>query len=187
MKLIIGLGNPEPKHELTRHNVGFLAIDELAKRFDISLSEKSRFEALIGKGRIADEEVILAKPLTYMNQSGRSAQAIASYFGIEADDIWCIYDESTIGFGSIRLRENGSAGGHNGVKSLIEHLGTNTFKRIRIGIGAPPEHLPLADYVLRAFSQEEQTQLAPILSLAVNRIETGLKNGFDTMTEHAEL
>lgn len=187
MKLIVGLGNPEPKYELTRHNVGFLAIDELAKRFDISLSEKTRFEAMIGKGRIADEEVMLAKPLTYMNHSGRSVQAIASYFGVEAGDIWCVYDESTIGFGSIRLREKGSAGGHNGVKSLIAHLGTDSFKRIRIGISAPPQHLPLADYVLRNFSKEEQEQLPAILDLAANRIEAGLKNGFDTMTEHAEL
>ncbi len=155
MKLIVGLGNPTAKYDRTRHNVGFEVIDQLSKEYNISV-DTAKHKGLYGKGRIEGQTVILLKPMTYMNLSGESVVAVANYFKIEAEDIIVIYDDINLDVGRLRIREKGSAGGHNGIKNIITHLGTDAFPRIRVGVGMKPPKMDLADYVLSHFTKEEQ-------------------------------
>ena len=150
MKLIVGLGNPTKEYENTRHNIGFMAIDALSEDYHIPV-ESLRHKALIGKGAIEGQRVILAKPVTYMNLSGEAVRAISDYYKIPPEDIIIIFDDTTLDVGRMRIRKKGSAGGHNGIKSIIAHLGTMEFPRIKIGIGAKREGQDLADYVLSRF------------------------------------
>ncbi|MDD1368386.1 aminoacyl-tRNA hydrolase [Bacillus sp. MHSD17] len=154
MKLIVGLGNPGREYELTRHNIGFMAIDELAKRWNISLNEQ-KFKGVFGAGFVNGEKVILLKPLTYMNSSGESIRPLMEYYKIDVEDFVVLYDDLDIPVGKLRLRMKGSAGGHNGVKSTISHLGTQEFQRIRMGIDRPKNGMKVADYVLGRFTSEE--------------------------------
>ncbi|MED1512371.1 aminoacyl-tRNA hydrolase [Bacillus proteolyticus] len=154
MKLIVGLGNPGREYELTRHNIGFMAIDELAKRWNISLNEQ-KFKGLFGAGFVNGEKVILLKPLTYMNLSGESIRPLMDYYKIDVEDFIVMYDDLDIPVGKLRLRMKGSAGGHNGVKSTISHLGTQEFQRIRMGIDRPKNGMKVVDYVLGRFTPEE--------------------------------
>jgi len=158
MKLIVGLGNPGKQYEDTRHNIGFKVIDELSNKWNIPLNE-SKFKGLFGKGIVNGQKVILLKPMTYMNLSGESVVPLMDYFDINEEDLIVIYDELDLPVGKIRLRYKGSAGGHNGLKSIISHLGTQEFNRIRIGIGRPQNATPIVNYVLGNFSKEE----APII------------------------
>lgn len=155
MKLIVGLGNPTAKYEKTRHNVGFEVIDELAGQNNIAV-DIAKHKGLYGKGRIEGQTVILLKPMTYMNLSGESVVAVANYFKILPEDIIVIYDDINLDVGRLRIREKGSAGGHNGMKNIIAHLGTDAFPRIRVGVGMKPPKMDLADYVLSRFSVEER-------------------------------
>lgn len=152
MYLIAGLGNPGREYVNTRHNIGFDAVDTLAAAFNIDI-RKINHEALIGEGFIGTKKVLLAKPQTYMNESGRSIRRIADFYKLSEDEIFVIYDDVALPTGRIRIRKNGSAGGHNGMKSIIYHLGTDNFLRVRLGVGAPKGDM--VNHVLGKFSKEE--------------------------------
>lgn len=154
MKIIIGLGNPTREYEGTRHNVGFSAIYNISDVYGIRVDTK-KHKALIGKGIIEGEKVILAMPQTYMNLSGASVRELVDYYKAAMEDIIVIYDDVSLDVGRLRIRTKGSAGGHNGIKSIISSLGTDVFTRIKIGVGEKPPRMDLADYVLGRFNKEE--------------------------------
>ena len=155
MYIIAGLGNPTKEYENTRHNVGFMCIDTLAERYDIKINEH-KHKALIGKGYIEGQKVILVKPLTYMNNSGESIREILDFYKLDAEeDLLIIYDDIDLDVGKLRIRAKGSAGGHNGIKSIIQHTGTAGFNRIRVGVGAKPEGGDLVNHVLGHFKGED--------------------------------
>ena len=162
MKLIIGLGNPGTEYARTRHNVGFEAVDTLAKTYNISVN-KSKFRGLFGEGFIGGDKAILVKPQTYMNLSGEAVTSFVSWYKVQAKDILVIYDDVSLAPGKLRIRQKGSAGGHNGIKSIIQHLGTDEFQRIKIGIGEKPQGWDLADYVLSRFSNPEMKLMDAIM------------------------
>ncbi|MBI3752578.1 MAG: aminoacyl-tRNA hydrolase [Deltaproteobacteria bacterium] len=186
--LIIGLGNPGTKYKDTRHNIGFMAIDSLAEANSIKLNKKD-FESLWGKGSIKDKEVILLKPQTYMNLSGEAVQAVSDYFDIEPKDILVIYDDIDLELGMMRIRLSGGSGGHNGMESIIEHLGTNDFPRIRLGIGRPDikklkvksqkSKVDVAEYVLNPFDPEEKTILKPMLEKTKEAVDVIVNDGIE--------
>lgn len=156
MYVIAGLGNPTAKYDNTRHNVGFDTVDMLAKKYNIRLTER-KHRALSGTGIIDGEKVMLVKPQTFMNLSGESIGAILNFYKLDAAHrLIVIYDDIDLAPGKLRIRKKGSAGGHNGIKSIISHVGTQEFLRIRVGIGQKPEGWDLADYVLSPFSKEER-------------------------------
>lgn len=156
MFLIVGLGNPGKKYEGTRHNIGFDVIDALAERYNINMNEK-KHRALCGTGVILGAKVILAKPLTYMNLSGESAAEIINYYKLDPEaEMLVIFDDVSLVPGQIRVRKKGSAGGHNGIKSIIARTGTQNFMRIKVGVGEKPKDWDLADYVLGRFAKEER-------------------------------
>lgn len=156
MFLIVGLGNPGKQYENTRHNVGFDAIDVLVDEYRIPSSGKQH-KAMYGKGVIEGQQVILAKPLTYMNLSGEAVRAMVDYYKIDPEtELLVIFDDISLAPGNIRIRKKGSAGGHNGIKSIITHLGTQNFQRIKVGVGEKPKNWDLADYVLGAFSKDDR-------------------------------
>ena len=159
MFIIAGLGNPTLQYEGTRHNVGFDVIDMLADRYNISVDGR-KGRALIGKGMIGGQKVLLVKPQTYMNLSGESVRSLLDYYKVdEEQELLVIYDDISLGVGQIRIRAKGSAGGHNGIKNIIAHLGGQVFPRIKVGVGEKPPKWDLADYVLGHFSKEEQEQI----------------------------
>ena len=156
MFIIAGLGNPSKEYQKTRHNVGFDTIDCIADKYGIAVTEK-KHKAIIGKGVIAGEKVILMKPQTYMNLSGESIRAALDYYKTdETDSLNVIYDDISLPPGQLRIRKKGSAGGHNGIKNIIAHLGHDTFMRIKVGVGEKPAGYDLADYVLGHFSKEDR-------------------------------
>ena len=155
MYIIAGLGNPTKEYDNTRHNIGFMAIDAIADKYGIDMSE-CKHKALLGKGIINGHKVILVKPLTYMNLSGEAIRAVIDYYKVdEEEEFIVIYDDISLDVGKLRIRKKGSAGGHNGIKNIIAHLGHDVFKRIKIGVGEKPKGYDLADYVLGHFSKEE--------------------------------
>ncbi len=179
--LIVGLGNPGRAHAFNRHNVGFMAVDKLALRAGIEL-RRVQSKAIIGSGRLADRPVILAKPQTFMNLSGEAVGALAGYYRIPPAAILVVYDELDIPFGVIRLREKGGAGGHNGMRSLIQHLG-NEFPRLRLGIGRPPGRMDAAAFVLQDFGRDELPLVSEMLTTAGEAIESFVRHGINlTMT-----
>ncbi|MDA1680520.1 aminoacyl-tRNA hydrolase [Bacillus cereus group sp. TH152-1LC] len=177
MKLIVGLGNPGREYELTRHNIGFMAIDELAKRWNISLNEQ-KFKGVFGAGFVNGEKVILLKPLTYMNLSGESIRPLMDYYKIDVEDFVVLYDDLDIPVGKLRIRMKGSAGGHNGVKSTISHLGTQEFQRIRMGIDRPKNGMKVVDYVLGRFTSEEIPDVGHSIEKAADACEEWLNKPF---------
>lgn len=159
MYIIAGLGNPGIKYKNTRHNAGFMVIDALAEKYHISVKEK-KFRAVIGSGAIEGEKVILVKPHTFMNLSGECVQEIINYYKIEEKtNLIIISDDINLDVGAIRIRKKGSAGGHNGLKNIILHLGHDEFNRIRVGVGAKPPEYDLVKYVLEHFDKEERKQM----------------------------
>ena len=165
MYLIAGLGNPTRQYDHTRHNVGFDVIDALAEKYHISINEK-KHKALLGKGVINGQKVILAKPQTYMNLSGESLVELVNYYKLDPEsELIVIYDDISLDVGKLRIRAKGSAGGHNGIKNIIAQLGTQEFTRIKIGVGEKPAKMDLADYVRGRFSKEEQ----PIIRESADR------------------
>lgn len=163
MFVIVGLGNPGKKYENTRHNAGFIAIDALADKYGINISEK-KHKALCGSGVIEGNKVLLVKPQTFMNLSGESVRSVMDFYKIDPEeDMLVIYDDISLAPGNIRIRKKGSAGGHNGIKSIIAHAGTQNFMRIKVGVGEKPSGWDLADYVLGHFSEEDQTKLKEIM------------------------
>lgn len=156
MFIIAGLGNPDDKYQGTRHNVGFDVIDAIADKYNISVDTR-KHRAYIGKGVIAGQKVILAKPQTYMNLSGESIRSLVDYYKVEPEEeILIVYDDVSLDVGQLRIRKKGSAGGHNGIKSIIAHLGTGVFPRIKVGVGEKPKGYDLADYVLGRFTKAER-------------------------------
>ena len=178
MYIIAGLGNPTREYEKTRHNVGFDTIDVLADKLNTSVDEK-KFKGLYGRGIIAGEKVILLKPQTFMNLSGESVREAADFYKVDPEHIIVIYDDISLDVGQLRIRKKGSAGGHNGIKNIIAHLGTQEFPRVRIGVGEKPARMDLADYVLGHFPKEEAETMT-----------TAFKDGaaavVDMMTEGVE-
>lgn len=159
MYIVVGLGNPGSKYAHTRHNAGFEAIDRLADQYRISVENK-KFQALCGSGVIEGQKVLLVKPQTYMNLSGESVRAACDFYKIDPEEeLIVLYDDISLAPGKLRIRKKGSAGGHNGIKSIIQHLGTQVFKRVKIGVGEKPSGYDLADYVLGHFSKEEWTEM----------------------------
>ncbi|HCM88820.1 MULTISPECIES: aminoacyl-tRNA hydrolase [Vagococcus] len=150
MKLIVGLGNPGSKYRETKHNIGFITLDEIAFQEKISF-KKHQFEADIAEFFINGEKIVLAKPQTFMNESGRSVRPLMTYYNISEEDLLVIYDDLDLPIGRIRLRQKGSAGGHNGIKSIISHLGTQEFNRIKVGIDRPKAGQEVVNYVLGSF------------------------------------
>ena len=155
MHIIVGLGNPTDQYQATRHNIGWDAITRLSDDYRIPLDFK-KHKAICGKGFIEGEKVILAQPLTYMNLSGESVRELVDYYKVSPQEVIIIYDDISLEVGQLRIRKQGSAGGHNGIKSIISHLGTEEFPRIKVGVGDKPKGWDLADYVLSRFSKEEQ-------------------------------
>lgn len=157
MILLVGLGNPKKEYHNTRHNIGFDVIDAIANKYNIAMGEK-KHKAIIGKGVIEGQKVVLIKPQTFMNLSGESVRDVIDYYKVEEESqMIVIYDDVSLDVGQIRIRKKGSAGGHNGMKNIIHHLGHDTFLRIKIGVGEKPKHYDLADYVLGHFTKEERT------------------------------
>lgn len=183
MKLFIGLGNPGSRFEKTRHNAGFLAIDALSEKWNITLKDDKKFKAQIGARYVESEKVILLKPLTYMNLSGEAVRGVMDFYQIDIEDIIVIYDDLDLPPGKIRARLKGSAGGHNGIKSMIAHTKTEQFKRIRIGIGRHPQ-IPTVDYVLGKFTEDELALVNQGIDQALKICEITLKHSFNkAMTE----
>ena len=158
MYIIAGLGNPGREYMGTRHNAGFSVIDELADKYNISV-DTAKHKGLIGKGMIGGEKVILVKPTTYMNLSGECIREVMDYYKADIDDLIVIFDDISLVPGKLRLRTKGSAGGHNGIKSIIAHMGSDQFKRIKFGVGDKPKGWDLADWVLGKFPTEEYDNL----------------------------
>ena len=180
MYVIVGLGNPKKEYENTRHNIGFDVIDVIAKEENIDVIEK-KHKALIGKGIIAGQKVILAKPLTYMNLSGESVRELIDYYKVdETENLIIISDDISLDVGQLRIRKKGSAGGHNGLKSIISHLGHDNFQRIKMGVGEKPKGYDLADYVLGHFSNEERKLMDEAASLAADAIRIMMTEGADS-------
>lgn len=179
MYLIAGLGNPGKQYERTRHNMGFDTIDELVDRHRIPGSG-IQHKAMYGKGMIAGEKVILAKPLTYMNLSGDSIREFINYYKMDPEtELIVIYDDIDLEPGQIRIRKKGSAGGHNGMKSIISQIGTQNFYRIKVGVGAKPAGWDLADYVLGRFSTKEREEVDKAIEEAADAVEVILGEGID--------
>lgn len=179
MFIIAGLGNPTREYEGTRHNVGFDVIDRLAARYNIDVDVK-KHRALIGKGMIAGQKVILAKPQTYMNLSGESIRSILDYYKVDPEtELIVIYDDISLEPGKIRIRKKGSAGGHNGIKNIIAQLGTQNFQRIKVGVGEKPKGWDLADYVLGHFSQEDRGLVDDALKRAAGAVELMVQGEVD--------
>ncbi len=165
MKLIAGLGNIGPKYTFTRHNAGFMLIDSIAINAGLDLKENSRLKCFMSKFSNNGEDYLLIKPTTFMNLSGESVRAVSDYYKIDAKDILIIYDDLSLELGKIRFRPNGSDGGHNGIKSVIQHMGTKDIARLKIGIGPQPS-IPSEVFVLQNFSKEELEKLKETLSIA---------------------
>ncbi len=181
--MIVGLGNPGRGHQDNRHNIGFMVIDRLAEQQHIPLS-RVQMKAIVGSGIIAGRPVILAKPQTYMNRSGDAVGPLARFYKIEPPQLLVIYDELDLSFGTLRLRKHGGAGGHNGMRSIIQHIGQD-FPRLRLGIGRPPGRMPPAAYVLQRFNADEQPIVEALLDEALQAIESFLTVGIDlAMTRH---
>ncbi len=177
--LIVGLGNPGKKYETTRHNIGFWVIDELARRWNIA-PFKSERKALVADGTIRDKRVLFLKPQTYMNLSGQAVRAACDFYKLAPEDLIVSHDDLDIPLGTLRLRKTGSAGGQNGIKDIIRHMGTQDFKRVRCGIGRPPGRMDPAAYVLQPFGGDDAITAQLIVARAADAIETWLKEGIDT-------
>ena len=159
MYIIVGLGNPTKEYEGTRHNVGFDVIDAIADKYNISVTER-KHRAFCGSGMIAGKKVILVKPQTYMNLSGESVRGFVDFYKIDIEtELLVIFDDVSLDVGQLRIRKKGSAGGHNGIKNIIQHMGTSNFHRIKVGVGEKPKEYDLADYVLGHFSKAEKEMM----------------------------
>ena len=183
MYLIAGLGNPTKEYDKTRHNVGFSVIDVLADRYRIDISEK-KHKALCGRGVIEGQKVLLLKPQTFMNLSGESIRAAADYYKIEPEEMIVIYDDISLDPGQLRISLKGSAGGHNGIKNIIANLGTQDFPRIKVGVGAKPPRMDLADYVLSRFGAGEQKLMEEAFGEAAEAAVMMMTDGAERAMNH---
>lgn len=180
MYMIVGLGNPGRDYEKTRHNVGFDTVDELIDEYRIP-EGGVKFKALHGKGMIGGKKVLIVKPLTFMNLSGEAVRAFVDYFKIDVkNELIVVYDDIDLEPGNVRIRAKGSAGGHNGMKSIIQHLGTQEFARLRVGVGAKPKGRDLADHVLSRFSKEERVLVEESIQKSCKAIRCFVEEGIDS-------
>lgn len=179
MYIIAGLGNPKSEYNNTRHNIGFDVIDVLADKYNIDVNT-SKHKALIGKGMIDGEKCVLVKPMTFMNLSGESIVDVCNYYKVDVEtDLIVIYDDIALDVGAVRVRKKGSAGGHNGMKNIIQHLSTENFMRIRMGVGEKPKGYDLADYVLGHFTDKERDLMDEGTVNAINAISMIMSDGID--------
>ena len=179
MYLIVGLGNPGRQYEATRHNMGFDVIDKLVEEYQVSQAGV-KFNAMYGKGRIGGQPVILMKPLSYMNLSGGPIREMANYFKIDPEtEMIVVYDDIDLDPGQLRIRKKGSAGGHNGIKHIIQQLGTQNFVRIKVGVGAKPKGWDLADYVLGRFDKDDRALVEEAQERACKAVELILTDSVD--------
>jgi peptidyl-tRNA hydrolase, PTH1 family len=180
-QLIVGLGNPEPKYDKTRHNIGFEAVDAIVESWRFSWQQNRRFQGVFAEGNApGGSKVRLLKPLTYMNRSGQSVQSVVDWYKIPAQSILVIYDDMDLPLGKLRLRLSGSAGGHNGMKSIISHLGNNDrFPRLRIGIGKSDANKETISHVLGKFTRQETQVMSDVLKLVTDAIELSLTEGVE--------
>lgn len=185
--LVVGLGNPGPRYETTRHNVGFLVADILAERIGSGFKVHKKSGAEVTTGRLGGRSVVLAKPRTYMNESGRHVGPLAKFYSVDPADIVVLHDELDIDFGRIRLKFGGGEGGHNGLRSIASTLGTKDFQRVRIGVGRPPGRQDPAAFVLENFNSRERPELDTILEQAADATELLLQHGVEAAqnTVHA--
>jgi PTH1 family peptidyl-tRNA hydrolase len=185
--VVVGLGNPGRKYERTRHNAGFLAVDELARRLDINISQEKR-HSLIGRGRIEAGQIVLAKPQTYMNKSGKAVAAVMEDAYVSAGDLIVIHDELDLPLGSVRIKTGGGHGGHNGLRSIIEVIGTSDFIRVRIGIGRPEPGMDAADYVLSPLLPDEKQAAAEAACRAADAVlaivSQGVSKAMNLFNQH---
>ncbi|MFH1678799.1 MAG: aminoacyl-tRNA hydrolase [Candidatus Omnitrophota bacterium] len=179
MKLIVGLGNPGRTYKYSRHNIGFLVIERLAENLNIKMKLCAAMKIYLGRGRARGEEVILVKPLTFMNLSGQSVNLLFKKYDFGLEDVLVVFDDVDLGWGKIRIRPKGSAGGHKGVKSIIDTLGSSNFARLRFGIGRPEFKAEVSDYVLSRWSKEEKKELAGCLNRAADCCENWVISGID--------
>lgn len=179
MKLIVGLGNPGQEYRDTRHNVGFMVADALVDRWRVSDRWREKFEALQIKTSLGDEPVIITKPLTFMNLSGQAVTALAGFYKIEPADVFIVTDDVALPLGKLRARREGGAGGHNGLKSIIQHLGTQAFPRMRVGVGRGANGRDLADHVLGRFEAAERDTVSAAVLRAADATEMFLSDGIE--------
>ena len=179
MFIIVGLGNPTAEYAGTRHNVGFDVIDAIADKYNIAVTERKN-RAFCGKGIIGGQKVVLVKPQTYMNLSGESVRGVMDFYKVDPEtEILIIFDDVSLDVGQLRIRKKGSAGGHNGIKSIIQHLGTSDFQRITVGVGEKPKDYDLADYVLGHFSKAEKEIMQDGYKRAITAVELILQGDID--------
>lgn len=178
MKLVTGLGNIGDKYCFTRHNAGFMVLDKWALQNDLTFREDKKLKCYMAKFRFANEDIILAKPTTFMNLSGEAVSLLINYYKIDVKDVLIIYDDIALDLGRLRFRANGSDGGHNGIKSIIKHLGTKDFTRLKFGIGPQPS-IPSESFVLQNFSKEQMGLLSETLKQAVCAVECYFEDGLE--------
>jgi len=178
VKIIVGLGNPGISYRMTRHNIGFLAVDRLAKANRTPIRTK-RFKSLFGTGWIDSQQAVFVKPMTFMNRSGEAVGGATNFFGSTIEDLLVLHDDLDLPFGRLRFKQRGGDGGHQGVRSIIDRMGGNNFLRLKIGIGRPPPGMDPADYVLEVFDKTEQPELDGILSQAAEAVRVMLLEGLE--------
>ncbi|MCC9701340.1 aminoacyl-tRNA hydrolase, partial [Streptococcus agalactiae] len=171
VKMIVGLGNPGSKYNDTKHNIGFMAIDRIVKNLDVNFTEDKNFKAEIGSDFINGEKIYFIKPTTFMNNSGIAVKALLTYYNISIKDMIIIYDDLDMEVGKIRFRQKGSAGGHNGIKSIIAHLGTQEFDRIKVGIGRPNGRMTVINHVLGKFDKNDEFMISNTLDKVDNAVK----------------
>lgn len=180
VKMIVGLGNPGSKYEKTKHNIGFMAIDNIVNSLDVTFTDDKNFKAQIGSTFINHEKVYFVKPTTFMNNSGIAVKALLTYYNIDITDLIVIYDDLDMEVSKLRLRSKGSAGGHNGIKSIIAHIGTQEFNRIKVGIGRPLKGMTVINHVMGQFNTEDNIAISLTLDRVVNAVKFYLQeNDFE--------
>ena len=182
MKVILGLGNPGKEYAKTRHNVGYQTVEGLAEKLGLSFN-KAKFHSLVAEGQIRGEKVLLAKPTSYMNLSGIAAAEILAFYKLDTEDLLVVYDDIDLEIGSLRLRKNGGAGTHNGMRDILRRLGSEDFPRLRLGIGQNTR-IPLASFVISGFSSEEKQVMDKSIEEAVKALDIFLHKGIDTAMNH---
>ncbi|TGE34077.1 aminoacyl-tRNA hydrolase [Desulfosporosinus sp. Sb-LF] len=173
MKVIVGLGNPGPQYAETRHNIGFMLVDQLAEAYGLTFNPK--FQGFWAEGNVQGERLLLLKPHTFMNLSGRSVSELIHFYKISGDNLLVVHDDMDLTFGKMRLRDHGSAGGHNGIKSILAELGTEKFWRLKLGVGRPPKEWDPARYVLAPFAHDEMATLDELLECAAKATNLWIK------------
>jgi len=176
--ILVGLGNPGREYENTRHNMGFMVIDRLAKKWGVGL-QKMRYRSLVGEGRFNEKKVVLVKPQTYMNNSGIAVASFVRFHKPALEQVLVVFDDLDLPFGSLRFRPSGGSSGQKGMQSIIDQIGNDGFPRLRVGVGRPPGRMEASDYILRPFKKSEQETLEMVLLASADAIETFLREGLE--------